>query len=532
MSSDSLKDGILGEFGDALPPDSKLLEECISMCQIYNLEPTDLRYKWEAIIYRPSVHSEITSFDMDSLTSLKAQLQRELAKKNTSMKPKPKPAVAIDRRRIPAFAERNMNKGQGVGLVKIEPQAGSSSAGASSVMFVGPKMDPVSRKARNYRYMYEKPSGRSEVLDDRIDEFAELIREHHKGLEFGDPSASTDEEVFIVGRITSDLDSLATSSKLTEATLCIESSRMLASGTRTPLRFDLAFEYEGKNSGGGRFLVTEMLTLPTLSQSPISSGLPNAKMDSTTGDPFSMAIATGPYTVDTDLAFQPWRAFLKGIRESKPNVILLMGPFVDAEHPKIQSGDTDSTPAHLFQKVFIETIRSFLDSSPGSIALLIPSIRDIRIYLLPNPAQFSINNVAFAATSIDVLFHLRKEEYIKRGTAVDPLPRHPMTRARTRWPIRAGIYCSSAVPFELSAEVNLDITHSSLLKLGEGSDGCAPDVLILPSRLKYFSKTVYGTAAINPSLLSKGMYSMLNFSGHGTGGLKERIKTEFIKLES
>lgn len=45
-----------------------------------------------------------------------------------------------------------------------------------------------------------------------------------------------------------------------------------------------------------------------------------------------------------------------------------------------------------------------------------------------------------------------------------------------------------------AAEVNLDVTHYPLLKM----DGPAPDVLILPSKLKHFSK-VRGTDRIGPA---------------------------------
>lgn len=44
--------------------------------------------------------------------------------------------------------------------------------------------------------MYEKVSERSEVLDDRIDEFAEIIREHYKIPELGDPAAATEVNFF------------------------------------------------------------------------------------------------------------------------------------------------------------------------------------------------------------------------------------------------------------------------------------------------------------------------------------------------
>ena len=41
--------------------------------------------------------------------------------------------------------------------------------------------------------------------------------------------------------------------------------------------------------------------------------------------------------------------------------------------------------------------------------------------MLPNPARFTVNGVHFATSSVDVLFHLRKEEFFKRATEVEPL---------------------------------------------------------------------------------------------------------------
>lgn len=86
------------------------------------------------------------------------------------------------------------------------------------------------------------------------------------------------EEVTIVGRITHDAESTATS-KLSEGAICIESSRMLSSGARVPLILDSAIKIKstvrgvggvgiypgaivalkGKNGGGGYFLATEIL---------------------------------------------------------------------------------------------------------------------------------------------------------------------------------------------------------------------------------------------------------------------------------
>ena len=85
----------------------------------------------------------------------------------------------------------------------------------------------------------------------------------------------------VVGRITIDSESSAGSAKLNEASLVLESSRMMGSGARIPLRFDpetklrhgkrgaggqglfpgAIVALKGRNGGGGSFLASEILSV-------------------------------------------------------------------------------------------------------------------------------------------------------------------------------------------------------------------------------------------------------------------------------
>ena len=134
------------------------------------------------------------------------------------------------------------------------------------------------------------------ALDERIDELADLVRQHYGFADLGDPSASTDvshvshfygviikpsqEEVIVVGRITGDAEA-SESGKLNEASLHLEASRMMGSGVRVPLKFVPGFKVrggpkgqaniclfpgaivalKGKNGGGGWFSVSEVMTV-------------------------------------------------------------------------------------------------------------------------------------------------------------------------------------------------------------------------------------------------------------------------------
>ncbi|KAJ6620810.1 DNA polymerase alpha/epsilon subunit B-domain-containing protein [Mycena sp. CBHHK59/15] len=576
MSLEALTQEINTRFPD-VAPDAKLVAECVAVCQNYNITPEELQYKWEAFNFKPSAtRSEISPYTMDSLSALKVQIHRDMTSKS-AQKEQPRSSLVATINRG-AFRNRNPGPKLAPVHVKVEPTDGFGMvgiAGPSKVSFRGLKNDAPSRKKRAYRYMHETPSDRGDVLDQKIDEFATLIKNQYSISDLGDPSSSTSDDITVVGRITHDSDSTEEASKLTEGSIALESARSMGNGQRIALRFDWNLKIRGgaqgsggtvfypgalvalrgKNGGGGYFQVSEVLIPPPLK--PSVAVKPDARIDDSA---FSMFIASGPYTPESDLGFKPWRALLQKINAAKPTIVLLLGPFVDTLHPLIKSGDVDSTPLNLFRTRFTDPLRAYLDSMPGSIAILIPSVRDLisdhavfpqselpselsradpRIHLLPNPASFTINDITFGATSVDVLFHMKKGEFLKRGEEVDPTPAvsaddsctDPIANACRQLLQQRSFYPVFPVPLELSAEVNLDVTHSSGLKVGDDEE-LAPDVLIVPSRFKQFSKTVYATTVLNPSFLSKGSYVVLDVGAGSTGGVKERLSPRVLKLDS
>ncbi len=67
----------------------------------------------------------------------------------------------------------------------------------------------------------------------------------------------------------------------------------------------------------------------------------------------SMAVAAGPFTCAEDCAFAPLEALLAWAATAQPDVLLLLGPFVDAEHPAVAGGLLPET----FEELFMEQVR-------------------------------------------------------------------------------------------------------------------------------------------------------------------------------
>ena len=64
----------------------------------------------------------------------------------------------------------------------------------------------------------------------------------------------------------------------------------------------------------------------------------------------SITVATGPFTTSEDLTYGPLKALLEHSKQQKPDVLLLMGPFVDSKHSWVQAGQLRQTFQELFWK--------------------------------------------------------------------------------------------------------------------------------------------------------------------------------------
>lgn len=98
---------------------------------------------------------------------------------------------------------------------------------------------------------------------------------------------------------------------------------------------------------------------------------------------------------------------------------------------------------------------------------------------------------------------------------------------------------------DVSHEVNLDVSRSKSLDLDHGSQDKIPHVLLVPSRLKQFSKVswlvqdvlsgslklclqrVNGATFVNPSSVAKSSYAFLRYSGQESG---ETVNVDIRKL--
>jgi DNA polymerase alpha subunit B len=143
-----------------------------------------------------------------------------------------------------------------------------------------------------------------------------------------------------------------------------------------------------------------------------------------------MLIASGPYTLDGDFSFQPFSDFLEMCLDERPDVVLLMGPFIPSNHSLITSGRLEMTPKELFEKQIMSNVEALATECPETQIIIQTHAIDAfhnfplfpqpplnysrpNIHMVSNPATFSINGNVISAANIDVLFQLTKEELSK-----------------------------------------------------------------------------------------------------------------------
>jgi DNA polymerase alpha subunit B len=95
----------------------------------------------------------------------------------------------------------------------------------------------------------------------------------------------------------------------------------------------------------------------------------------------SIVAAAGPFTCSDDLSYDPLTALLEALRPNPPDLLLLLGPFVDAEHPRVSDGLCPCPLDALLSEGVAGRLASWRASLPqphrsAMRVALVPSVRD------------------------------------------------------------------------------------------------------------------------------------------------------------
>ncbi|XP_047441919.1 DNA polymerase alpha subunit B [Mugil cephalus] len=376
----------------------------------------------------------------------------------------------------------------------------------------------------SYKYMFQRLRDVRNVLTEKIEELGEGLRSHFNIEEFSPVSLPAQDSITVLGQVCCD-----SNGKLNAQSVLLEAGPEQG-GQQVPIDLSELKEYslfpgqvvvmEGMNTTGRKLVASKLYE-----GVPLPFYTPNVKME-TDEEPLNVLVACGPYTPSDSLTFDPLLDLIGVIVRDRPDVCILLGPFVDSKHEQIEKSQVTET----FETIFSRCIESIVDGtrSVGCRLVFVPSQRDIhhhfiypqppftlpnmnkdqaqRVTLVPDPCTLLIDGVTLGLTSTDILFHMGAEE-ISCGTGSDRFSRilkHMLTQ-RSYYPLYP--------PVE---EVNMDYEKFQTF----GQMPLTPDVLIVPSELRYFIKDVVGCVCVNPGRLTKGQvggtYGRLLIQGGST----------------
>uniref|UniRef100_A0A8C2FJJ2 DNA polymerase alpha subunit B n=1 Tax=Cyprinus carpio TaxID=7962 RepID=A0A8C2FJJ2_CYPCA len=353
----------------------------------------------------------------------------------------------------------------------------------------------------SYKYMFQRLRDVRDVLTEKIEELGEELRSHFNIEEFSPVSLPVQDSITVLGQVCCD-----SNGKLNAQSVLLEAGQEQG-GRLVPVNLSELKEFslfpgqvvvmEGMNPSGEKFVATKLyegIPLPFYCPS----------------EPVMVMMACGPYTPSESLTYDPLIDLITIINKDRPDVCILFGPFVDSKHEQIEKNQVTET----FENIFKRCVDSIVEGTKGSGCRLVfvPSQRDVhhhyiypqppfsltnlskddsaRVTLAPDPCTLLIGNVTFGLTSTDIVFHMGAEE-ISSGTGTERFSRimkHMLTQ-RSYYPLHP--------PAE---EVNMD--YDKFQQFSQMN--LTPDILIVPSELRYFIKDVIGCVCVNPGRLTKG----------------------------
>ncbi|CAL4911022.1 unnamed protein product [Urochloa decumbens] len=390
------------------------------------------------------------------------------------------------------------------------------------------------------RFMYDRIEDRFNYLEDRIRKSAALFSASGFCGQPADATLASEEKMFAVGVVTCDGEG-----RLNEKSILLQGSVEHSRGERVRLdlkdldQFSLfpgqVVGIEGHNPSGHCFVASKLIDLIPVS---VDTQLPTAKkqavdneshQSSDTGTlsrALSSVIAAGPYTTTDNLLFEPLQELLSYACRKQPQLLILMGPFIDSDHPDIKKGTVDQTFHDIFHFEILRRIQDFTQYLGNTVrVILVPSVRDAhhdfvfpqpafdlnlpedtthQISCLANPSIFSSNQIQFGCCTVDILKQLSGEEISRKprggkpGDRIGRLATH-ILKQQSYYPLYPP---AAGVPLDFSlAKEALEISS-------------VPDVLLLPSDLAPFVKVLSlreGSddqkkfICMNPGRLSKGI---------------------------
>ncbi|OWA52581.1 DNA polymerase alpha subunit B [Hypsibius exemplaris] len=385
---------------------------------------------------------------------------------------------------------------------------------ASRQLKVCPK-DPSSCLSQPYPAMFVKFQEVALALNNNIDDLGAEMTIAHSLPDYSAPTSIGDATATL-GRLLPDLDGT-----LNPRNLWLQSSSTFHNGVKGPLDVELTPKFSlfpgqviacAGHGNARAFAVND-----------IFQGVPPpaVKINLSQTDTLHIVVACGPFNImgePHDAPPEPLQELVRYVKESKPDLVILLGPFIDPKLTQDEAFLAQDYVEHYFRLMmelvideFVGKLRSHVVLVPSAGQLVGTPIYPIppytlddcvrnpglyngpdydgRIIFVPEPALLNVNGLVVGLTSTDIISHLCQKEVAKGMQGDERLPRMAghLLQQQSFYPL---------YPTEVAADIAALNVYAKIR--------VRPHILITPSDMKGFVKILHGTVCINPERMAKG----------------------------
>ncbi|XP_022907291.2 DNA polymerase alpha subunit B [Onthophagus taurus] len=518
-------------------PDEKVINKCLELCTKYNILVEDFVDQWSAFTITNLKNGPITldgillmeRKELAKLNDLNSSIAKSDIVPGTPQQPKKKKEienVEVNGGDKIVFEPKSNNKVENEFEEKILMQSYSERSDSGQILLThGPDLtetftqtnqkttvkilsDSIWYNPEKFRFLHATQVKIADVFNETIDSLTNSILTKSN-------LNKNDENTICCGRITSE-----DINKLNLNTVKLESS-FNNKGAKTSLinisqtkSFSLfpgqIVAVDGLPGKGNKFIAKTFYTKANLEFSRNERDLGE--------DYLQIVVAVGPYTTADNFLYEPLQDLLKYVVEIKPNILILLGPFLDFSHSQMIN------MTETFQSYFDNLIQTIMECFNFEIkVVLVPSDKDANHFPIfptpsydikekypnlicaPNPCLLDINGIVIGTSSMDILFHLSKEEIARKPNNTDRMARlaSHLIEQKSFYPLYPNDNDST-------------IDYTSLLKNCEMK--VKPNILITPSILRYCIKDLGGCLFVNPERLVKnyvgGTFAVINVNSN------------------
>jgi len=393
-------------------------------------------------------------------------------------------------------------------------------------------LETGSKRRAAYAWMDEPLNERKETHDTRLQAFgakvASAVQARHPdaNLSVGTIGVPVQSEVVLSGRVVCE----GLEGRLNERSILLEGCRDDGSISRVQLNVgncESVTAFPGQIVGvvgrsgmsGANFHARDFIAgLPPTPPAPAKD----------TERPLHMLVAAGPYCLRDSLDYAPLEQLLQHAARKQPQILVLLGPFVDAANVKVSSGNTvlpGEQEPRSYEEIYRNHVLPLLyrgiqplrQSAQPTQVLIVPSLdevlcfhplpqppldtalslgvaafeplRRLGVHFVSNPSHIQVCGMRLSLSSADALSPVLRELVLRPQRKKIEEALQMLIHQRTFFP---------AFP--------RDPGHVSEARSGafDFPDDVAPDVVIFPSQMGTPSGTfIGGTAFINPGVLCR-----------------------------